>query len=277
MIPAHRQLSRCHGLLLCCLLASPVAWAKVAAAQSPEQPVETCPAPSSEDTDAARLAFRDGQASFSEGAYLRAVELWKRAYQLDCSAHALLLNLAMAQELLGRPEDAVRTLELFNRRVPDSPYRQANHKRIELLRRQWVEQSRARAREQHKRPQPAASPPTSHRTSESQVVALALAAGGGLMALAAGAIYVEGRASASSAEEGCGQARSRCASPDDVIGGERARARSELAGWLAGGGLLVAATGSVWYLLSTPTPAGSVEWGASVSENGSALRVRGRF
>jgi tetratricopeptide (TPR) repeat protein len=243
-----------------------------------EAAAEPCPAPSEADTEAAKTAFREGQAAFSEGAYSHAVELWKEAYDLDCSAHALLLNLAMAQELLGRPEDAARTLELFNRRVPESPYAEPNRKRIERLRRLWVEQSRARARERHERPAPPPPRPAPPPPLDTNVVALAIAAGGGLMALAGGALYIEGRAAAASASERCGESPGSCPDAAAVIAGERARERAEVAGWMAGTGLFAAAAGTLWYLLTPPAPAdGGLELGTSVSSTGMSIQLSGSY
>src|SRR5262245_2086861 len=92
-------------------LALVLQWPALARAQQPE--AAACAAPGAEDTEAAKRAFRDGQLAFSEGDYALAAELWQSAYERDCSAHALLLNLGMAQELLGRPDLAAQTLALF--------------------------------------------------------------------------------------------------------------------------------------------------------------------
>ncbi len=237
---------------------------------------DSCPAPPAADTEAAKISFRDGQAAFTEGGYARAVELWSHAYRLDCTAHALLLNLAMAHELLGRPEDAARTLEQFNRRAPDSPYVGPNRKRIERLRRLWTEQSRARARAQRRSSAPALPSAPPPPPAERSVVPLALAAGGGMVGLTGLALFVQGRAAAASAADRCGQSRA-CANPDDAFAGERARERTEIAGWLTGGGLATAAVGTIWYLLSSPSQPAGIEWGASVSDAGTSLHLRGTY
>jgi tetratricopeptide (TPR) repeat protein len=235
---------------------------------------DSCPAPAPADTEAAKTSFRDGQAAFTEGAYARALELWSHAYLLDCTAHALLLNLAMAHELLGRPEDAAQTLELFNRRAPESPYVNPNLRRIARLRRVWAEQTRARARAQRRSSPPAATP--TRPPAEPNVLPLALAAGGGMVGLTGLALYVQGRASAASAADRCVQSRT-CADADDAFAGERARERAEIAGWLTGGGLVTAAVGTLWYLLSPPAQPVGIEWGASVSDAGTSLHLRGTY
>jgi hypothetical protein len=103
----------------------------VAQAQTP-----ACQGPASAvATELAKSAFREGQTAFNEGDYARAVDQLQLAYTRDCTAHAILLNLATAQELAGTPADAIRSLELYNERVPGSSYQEPNRRRIERLQR----------------------------------------------------------------------------------------------------------------------------------------------
>jgi hypothetical protein len=205
---------------------------------------------SAQDPEAARVSFRAGQTAFSEGAYGRAVELWNQAYRDDCTAHALLLNLAMAQELLGRPEDAIHTLTLFNRRSPNSPYVEANMRRIQRLERSAAEQRRTRARRERldwtpvNRPAPA-------EDGASVSLPLAVTVAGGAVAIVGGVLFIEGRLSAGSADERCG-ARDACTQVDGLVDGERARSRAEMGGWIGAAGLVTAAGGLVWHFLSQP-------------------------
>lgn len=97
--------------------------------------------PSTHAVESAQSAFREGQRAFSEGDYQRAIELWQQAYQSDCTAHALLLNLATAQELSGRDADAIASLRAFNERAPDSSYHEPNARRIERLEQRIAERS----------------------------------------------------------------------------------------------------------------------------------------
>jgi tetratricopeptide (TPR) repeat protein len=232
-------------------LALAVQWPELAAAQSP-QSAESCVAPSSDETEAAKHAFRDGQLAFSEGDYQRAAELWQSAYDQDCTAHALLLNLAMAQELLGRPDMAAQTLERFNDRAPNSPYADANRQRIARLQRAPVS-STIRPRREAPRACPAiptAAAPVSSRTGVRLPIAVAL--GGGLAAVLGGAFYAEARVAASKASDACSGPPGECTSRNAVTFGERARARAEASGWIAGIGLVTLTGGLVWELLSDP-------------------------
>jgi tetratricopeptide (TPR) repeat protein len=220
----------------------------VAARAADPDDVGCSDAHSARDPEAAKVAFRAGQTAFSEGAYARAAEFWNQAYRDDCTAHALLLNLAMAEELLGRPAEAIHRLKLFNRRSPESPYVEANAKRIQRLEQMASEMSPARGL----RPRTAETPvprPAPAGVSVPIVVSVA----GGVVAVTGTALFVEGRLSAGSAGDRCGGARSSCAEPSAVIDGERARARAQTGGWLAVGGVAAAAGGLVWDFLSTPT------------------------
>jgi hypothetical protein len=228
--------------------------------------VDACVAPSPEDTEAAKRAFRDGQSSFSEGDYAHAAELWRWAYERDCTAHALLLNLAMAQELLGRPDLAIESLSRFDRSLPDSPYVAANQKRIARLERAPVAAVRPR------RELPKACPPAPPPVPATQLAApagrswlpLGVALGGAAATLVGGAFYLEARHAASGADEACGGRASQCDNLGAVVDGERARARAQTAGWITGVGLGTLAGGLVWHL-ATPGEAEGAPAAASKS------------
>jgi tetratricopeptide (TPR) repeat protein len=230
-----------RGLSVCYLIASG------AIAQEPQMTSgDRCTeSNSAKDPEAARVAFRAGQTAFSEGGYERAFELWNQAYGDDCTAHALLLNLAMAQELLGRPEDAIQTLTLFNRRSPGSPYVDANVKRIEHLQLAAAEKARARS---HRESAPVERPASADGISLSLPWVVGVT--GTAVAVVGTVLFVEGRSSASAADENCGSSRQACTAIEPVVDGERARTRAQVGGWMAGAGLVTAAGGLVWHLLS---------------------------
>jgi hypothetical protein len=234
------------------------------------------------DPEAARGAFRAGQTAFSEGGYARAVELWEQAYSDDCTAHALLLNLAMAQELLGRPEDAIHTLTLFNRRAPRSPYVDANLKRIQRLQLSAADKTRDRNRRER-----ALGGPTERPTpaDDGMKISLPFVVGvtGTAVALVGTVLFIEGRSSATSAEERCGTTREEC-TLGGVVDGERARARAEVGGWLAVGGLLTAGGGLAWHLVTSsrrprdqPATTSAVSLTADVGPRAARIGWAGHF
>jgi len=245
---------------------------------------EACVTASPEDTEAAKRAYRDGQSSFSEGDYSHAAELWRWAYERDCTAHALLLNLAMAQELLGRPDLAIQSLSSFDRLRPDSPYVIANQKRIARLEHAPVASVRPR-RELSK-----ACPSAPEPSAPASVVAparrswlpLGIALGGATATLVGGAFYLQARHAASSANDSCGGHAGECSDLGAVVDGERARARAQTAGWITGVGLATLAGGLVWHL-ATPgesesrPAAASRSIGMTLGSNSVGLSLAGGF
>jgi tetratricopeptide (TPR) repeat protein len=235
-------------------------WSQLSAAQEPaarepdalEAPTARatgCTTPSLEDVEAAKQAFRDGQVAFSEADYQQAAELWQWAYERDCSAHALLLNLATAQELLGRPDLARATLRQFNDRAPDSPYLEANRKRIARLERLAPAPVRPR-REAACPPVPPPAPaPAGNEPAGGSSLPWIVAASGGAAALLGGIFYVEARYAAGQVSDACGGA-DECSRLENVLEGERARARAQTSGWIAGVGLVALTGGLVWQLTS---------------------------
>lgn len=274
-----------RGLVLFSLAAS-AAFGSVpkAVAQQPLTPaIARCPdGQVPKDPEAARVAFRAGQTAFSEGAYARSVELWEQAYGDDCTAHALLLNLAMAQELLGRPQHAIRTLRLFDSRSPGSPYVEANAKRIQRLERSAQDLEGDRSR----RAQTAWAPVSRPAPDDELELPLPLVVSvvGGAVAVVGGVLFFEGRSSASSAEDGCGAGREACGSAQSLVDGERARARAQVGGWMAGAGAATLAGGLVWHFVTRPTrpldqsvSSGGVAFGADVPSRSAQLSWSGSF
>src|SRR5262245_19539725 len=105
-----------------------------ARAEDAPKPYPECDhTPTESEVAGAKGAFQAGQASFEEGDYNRAISYWEDAYRRDCTAHALLLNLARAYELNNQKKHAVYALETFMARKPDASQRDQIARRIEGL------------------------------------------------------------------------------------------------------------------------------------------------
>jgi hypothetical protein len=196
----------------------------------------------------------------------------------------LLLNLATAQELLGRPDDAIHTLKLFNSRSPNSPYVEANTRRIDRLERASAEKRRERTRLERASWTPVERPsPADEGLGGS--VPLIVGVTGAAVAVVGGALFLEGRMSASSADETCGASRQECTGMNGVVDGERARARAEVGGWMAAAGLVTAAGGAVWHILSgaerpldqQTAAGGGLSLSTDLSSRGAGLDWSGHF
>ncbi|HLV67676.1 MAG TPA: hypothetical protein VKY73_17775 [Polyangiaceae bacterium] len=225
--------------------------------------------PSDTDVTAAKAAFQAGNVAFGEADYPRAILYWRDAYRRDCTAHALLLNLARAEELNGNKRAAVAALETYLARVPTSPERAQIERRIAVLERQIEEQEDEAGESVSLSEAPEAStpaPPPIATSSSFEIEApsrsgsrptfpLVLASTGVGIALAGGGLWIY-KALALNAYP-C----DRSASSDEVpCRDEKSAGKAEvtsrdynITGAVALGGVAVAATGIVWYLLSSPS------------------------
>ena len=101
--------------------------------------------PTDTDTLGAKSAYKVGQISFQEADYNRAILYWEDAFTRDCTALALLLNLARAYELNGQLNYAINALEAYLEREAAVKNRPAIEKRIAKLRQRSEAQKREKA------------------------------------------------------------------------------------------------------------------------------------
>lgn len=234
--------------------------ASTAFAQDPRPYPDCTTQPTEGDVAAAKGAFQAGQASFNEADYNRAITYWEDAYRRDCTAHALLLNLARAYELNGQKKHAVLSLETYLARNPSSPQRDQIARRIEVLN----EKIAAEASSPTPPPGPGTGtapgnpdgPTTPPATGEQPTEAkrnklpLYIAIGGGALFVLGGLGYLAATGDVKDAEDACG-GRNSC--PADVAQkGNDARDRQTSSGAVAAIGLVVGAGGTIWYLMSAP-------------------------
>jgi tetratricopeptide (TPR) repeat protein len=86
------------------LLAMPLLWSPPARAQGGS---------SEQDKEAqAKVMYNNGVTLYEEGSYEAAIVAFRKAYELS-GRHALLYNIANAQERLGRTQDAIDTLNTY--------------------------------------------------------------------------------------------------------------------------------------------------------------------
>lgn len=218
--------------------------------------------PSDADVTAAKAAFQAGNVSFNEADYPRALLYWEDAFRRDCTAHALLLNLARAYELDGQRQQAVIALEAFLEREPNSPERAQITRRIEVLRRQ-IESERKTAPiaasqavpPTQEPPQVVNEPPAvapSSSTSAKKIVPLAVAGVGGGITVLGLLIYADAHKDVTEYKKACGGTQN-C--PKELVEPANEAGQRETTGTLVTiGGAAMLAGGVIWFLL-TPTTA----------------------
>jgi len=116
-------------------------------------PYPACQAgPNSDAIVAARGAFDAGNAAFNEANYPRALLYWEDAYQRDCTAHAMLKNLARAYELDGQLMHAIAAVETYLERVTGTGEEEALRNRIAGLKARLAERDAPAATAPSKQP-----------------------------------------------------------------------------------------------------------------------------
>ena len=226
------------------------------------------------DRKAAQGAFAAGQGSFNEADYTTAITYWRDAYRRDCSAHALLLNLARAYELKGDRAEAVNALETYLQRKPDAADADQIRRRIENLKAQTAaaEKSAApppptvlptAATSVPSPPPPSAvssaATPTASTTPDAaesrgsrSPAPLFVAAGGGVAAIVGAIVLAGGMSKVDEAEKECPD-RGNCASKEVVDKGNEGRTQQVIGGTVLGVGGAAVAGGLLWYFLSSPS------------------------
>lgn len=114
------------------LLAMPLLWSPSARAQagSSEQEKEA----------QAKVMYNNGVTLYEEGSYEAAIVAFRKAYELS-GRHALLYNIANAQERLGRTQDAIDTLNTYRAyAMPDEA--ESLERRLRAMERRMEEERR---------------------------------------------------------------------------------------------------------------------------------------
>lgn len=225
--------------------------------------------PSDGEVSAAKGAFQAGQASFDEADYGRAITYWEDAYRRDCTAHAMLLNLARAYELNGQKQEALSALETFRERRPGSGQDSQIKRRIDKLQEQIQQEQSAQPTEgggetattttatpeQGTVPPPGEPPPPtadSADTGKRPLLPLIVAGTGGLIAIVGGILYLDASSDVSSFRDDC--PNDRCPTTTQTEDANAARSRATVTSIVTLAGLGIGVGGLVWYFLSEPEP-----------------------
>jgi hypothetical protein len=114
-------------ILLGAAACAPAAPAPAAPTAAPAPPLAAPPTavchdpPSPTAVAAAKGAHQAATRFFERGAYDEAIRCWTDAYELDCTAHDLLLNIARALDRKGDHAASLATLRAHRLRKRESP------------------------------------------------------------------------------------------------------------------------------------------------------------
>lgn len=263
--------------------------------------------PSESDVAAAQGAFQAGKVSFDEADYERAISYWEDAFRRDCTATALLLNLARAYELNEEPRNAVVALKTYLEREPETAERAPIEKRIEVLEQKEANQTQPSpaptiGQRPVSRSTPKAAPPPApaqpvqpappKKPAARRPITPLIVGGAGLAVfIGAGAIYLNAMNDVSTFEDVCNVGGERqCATAEQRDDANSARLKANISGPIALLGAATTASGVVWYFLTKPVPvqqkgrdtpaakkSGSLRWTPQVSQGFAGLSVDGVF
>ncbi|AKT41894.1 tetratricopeptide repeat protein [Chondromyces crocatus] len=233
-----------------------------ALAQEPTMPAADDPictrTPTEADLEGAKGAHKAAIQFYERADYDRAIRYWNDAYEFDCTAHGVLINIASAYERKGDRAAAVATLETYLTRAPDAPDALTIQERVQNL------QAVLKAEQERRTPPPVTTtpppvvvkppPPQPEMVRPYGYAPLVLAGAGGA-AVAVGAILLPiGLSTISAAEKDCGGGRTNC---DPVVADKGNRGRSQVAigGVVMGAGALAVGGGLAWhFIFNKPVP-----------------------
>jgi len=235
-------------------LSAAVALQTMSASADTQSPYPVCTkTPTKADQEAAEGAFKAGFGSYQEGDYDKAIMYWEDAYQRDCTAHALLLNLASVHEKKAQWAQAKIALEVYLERATDVPNRAQIERRIENLKAQIA------AMDSTSKPPAVAEPPpkpdgadeTKEPSSEGKsIVPWIVVGAGGVISIVGVVLYAGGSSKVSDAESVCGNSR-KCpntpAGRQASIDGDDGRTQMTTGAIVTGVGLAGVAGGLVWH------------------------------
>ena len=88
------------------------------------------------ESERAHTIYQAGKVHYDDKNYDAAIAQFREAYKRDCSKHDLLIIISRAYELKGDRVEALKALEMYLERVPNSPDASTHRNGIESLKRQ---------------------------------------------------------------------------------------------------------------------------------------------
>ena len=254
-----RKLLIGSGLLLA--VATSVPALSQSASTGPMPYPAACTSVPQSESERAHTIYQAGKVQYDDKNYDAAIAQFREAYKRDCSKHDLLIIISRAYELNGNRPEALRALEMYVERVPNSPDIATHKIGIENLKRQIAAAPPPAATATAPAATSTAAPPTEMRehTALPWVVT-----GVGLATVAVGIVVI---ITTPSLPPGCDADRKTCslltgetvtssslADRESTAG--KSKSQPTIGGVIVGAGAAVAIGGLLWHFLE---PTGPVE------------------
>lgn len=217
--------------------------------------------PTPEDVDGAKGAFKAGAQFEERGDYDRAIQYLKDAYNFDCTAAKILINLGRVQEKKGDRAGAISTYEAYLQRSPNSPEAATVTEKVKNLKAS-LQPAAAPTTGPVAPPPPVGSasapmptgssapvtpPPSEDGPRRFGVIPLVVAGGGVAIAIVGGILLGVGSGKVSTAEKACPD-HSACADKQAISDGNSGRTLETVGSPVLIVGILAAGGGLGWEL-----------------------------
>ncbi|MBW2455589.1 MAG: hypothetical protein JRI68_13805, partial [Deltaproteobacteria bacterium] len=241
------------------------------------------------DVEAAKGMHTAAKQFYDKARYDRALETWVDAYNFDCNAHMLLINIGNPYEKLGETAKAIETFEIYIARVGDK----ADEKTVEkvanlkeLLQRQQEPDPPPPPPPDPNgdKPQPNGDPNggTIDTTGGPGALPWIVVGVGGAAAVVGAVLLGVGSSKVNDAESKC-PSHDECDNEDARALGNEGLTLQRAGGGVFAVGLLAIGGGLVWYFLGSKDSASqafatpSLDVGVTVSPAYSGLSLTGSF
>lgn len=279
-----------QALAICALSTAPALIASAADNQVVYKACDKKPSPA--DTEAARGLFSAGKVSYNEGDYPKAIQLWRDAFERDCSANLLLQNLANAYEKAGNLDAAIVSLETLLKRDPQHEEAPTFQKRIENMKKAkaaaaaTTPATTAPATASSSKPPP---PPTTTATGEPSsaptttsnsrpITPLAVAGAGGAIAIIGGLMWLGSYGKYNDTKAKCpGNVCDPTVLKTVQEDADKYTSQMYVRGAIFVGGAAIAGGGLAWYFLSKPEQQASRFFAPAISPGYAGATMGGRF
>jgi tetratricopeptide (TPR) repeat protein len=124
------------GLLLAVATSVPALAQSASGSATPYPYPAACSSVPQSESERAHTIYQAGKVQYDDKNYDAAIAQFREAYKRDCSKHDLLIIISRAYELKGDRVEALKALEMYLERVPNSPDAPTHRNGIESLKRQ---------------------------------------------------------------------------------------------------------------------------------------------